>query len=262
MESDISLDGYDFFILVNIAYFPESVIRKIIDSKQYLNFRGDIPVMLYTQPPSLRYRNFYNLWQDLFDNAKMNIFISPMQFDVFSKTFGFDIKNCQIMPPPLPVTMFNDKKQKRNGSLYVGDISHARGCMQTLNIMKNSFPNERYTFVGKILDEQLAGVLKDLGATVKDPVSREELNNIMNEHKRLFYFPEIYDSFCLKVLEAEQAGIDVIADTLRIGYYSYEDKSDLVNYCNEKSLQKIYDFITMDDSQDSMRAPDLDPNRL
>ena len=67
----------------------------------------------------------------------------------------------------------------------------------------------------------------------------------MNQHKTLYYFPHIYDSFCLKILEAEMCGMKVIADSPRIGIYSYNQPLDkLTELVNSESLTIILDALT------------------
>jgi len=211
---------YDFYIFANIGYFPNDVLNYIMDNKKFITFRHDIPVVLYTQPPSIFYKAFITLWQKMFEKAELSIFISPMQEAVFKA--HFKVKNSQVLVPPLDIGSFkNEQKKDRNGCLYIGDISNARGCLKTLHIMKQSFPDSRYTFIGQILDYNLVKQLELGGATVLEAIPHNEVNNYMNDYEYLFYFPEIYDSFCLKILEAELCGMKVIADTERIGIFSY-----------------------------------------
>jgi hypothetical protein len=212
---------YDYYILANIGYVPDSILNTIINEKRYCKFFHDIPTILYTQPPSVLYQHFYHLWQKMIDNAEKNYFISPMQKTVFERIFK--LKNVQLIIPPLDVKSFkNDPLMEPEGCLYVGDISHARGCYKTLQLMKNKFPKTRYHFVGKILDKQLAELLETNGATVQDAISHKDMPNVMNQYKYLFYYPEIYDSFCLKILEASLCGMSILADTYRIGLFSWE----------------------------------------
>jgi len=213
-------ENYDYYILANIAYVPDSILNQIIDNKRYCKFFHDIPTVLYTQPPSILYQNFYSLWQKMIDNSENNYFISPMQKNVFNSVFR--LENVKTIIPPLNIKSFkNEALMEREGCLYVGDISNARGCYKTLQLMKHKYPNSRHHFVGKILDTELVKLLESKGATVNDAISHEEMPKLMNEYKYLFYYPEIYDSFCLKILEASLCGMDILADTYRIGLFSW-----------------------------------------
>ena len=100
--------------------------------------------------------------------------------------------------------------------------------------MKNQFPESQYLFVGKILDQELAKYLKENGAEVKDAIPHEEIANIMNDYEYFYYTPEIYDSFCLKILEADLCGMKIFADTPRIGIFSYN-----------KPLKELVDMMNM-----------------
>jgi hypothetical protein len=180
----------------------------------------------------------------MFRTAETNIFISPMQYDVFKKTFT-EINNPLITPPPLDIDDFeNNNLKSRRGCLYLGDISSARGCAETLEFMKQVDSTGPYTFIGKILDDRLSDYLMKNGATVRDAISHDKVPLVMNRHKHFFYYPQIYDSFCLKILEAQICGMHIACDKLRIGIFSYNKLSDeLVKLVKEDSLKFIIDII-------------------
>ena len=239
------ITNYDFYILANIAYVPTPILEQIINNKKFITFRHDIPTVIYSQPKSIFHKEFKDLWRKMFDKAEMTYFISPMQQDVFEAYF--EEISSTVCVPPLDVSSFkNEANIKREGCLYLGDISHARGCVKTLKIMKQSEPNSRYKFVGKILDIELSDWLKNNGAIVEDAVEHKLVPKIMNEYKNLYYFPEIYDSFCLKILEAQLCGMKVIADTERIGIFSYNTSHNTLIYNMEHiTINSIISHITL-----------------
>jgi len=244
---DEVIDTYDYFIFANIGYVGSENLNKIMDSKPFITFRHDIPVILYTQPPSERFKLFYDTWGRMFKEAKMTYFISEMQASVFKQTFK--VTHETILPPPLDIDNFkNEKREDRNGCLYVGDISNARGCQETFQLMQQLHPDMQKTFVGEIIDGELADVLKQHGATVLPAIDHSEMNELMNNNKYLFYFPNIYDSFCLKILEAELAGMIIYADRFRIGRYSYTQQAEeLRTHMNKISLKNIVSTVLQND---------------
>ncbi len=246
---------YDFFIFANIAYFPEKEMYEIMEHKPFVTFRHDIPIILYTQPPSIRFSRFYKLFGTMFEKAKMSFFISPMQYKIFD--FNFKLGKSMILPPPLDIDGFVDeKKEDRKGCLYVGDIGAARGCIETLNFMKQQDKEGPYTFVGAHVDTQIVDALKEQGATVLNPVEHDEVPAIMNMHKDLYYFPQIYDSFCLKMLEAHMCGMNLMSDHLRIGLFSYGTKmEDIIEAVKNKSIEGIYEYIMKEDEPETTEMP-------
>ena len=236
--------SHDRYIFANIGYWPHPVLHAIMKDKTFYTFRHDLPIVLYTQPPSIKFKTFYNTWGYMFERATASFFISPMQYNVFSTYF--QVTSPITTPPPLDIGNFkNEEREDRQGCLYVGDISMARNCLETLNIMKQQDMEGPWTFVGNHNDEELVGSLRSLGAIVMDPIEHDKVNDIMNQHKTLYYFPNIYDSFCLKVIEAEICGMDVFSDTPRIGRYSYkESTSELTELINSGSLKVIIESLT------------------
>ena len=237
-------DDYDFFILANIPYFNYMIIDEIIENKPYIVFRHDIPIILYMEPPSERFKEFMELYQKIFDNAKMIFFISEMQKNVFSSRFKIK-DNVQVLPPPLDLKGFENKnKQDRNGCLYLGDISLARGIPRTIEIMKKKFPMTKYTFAGKNLDQRVVNFIHQNGGKYIGELNHDDVSRVMNEYKHFLYYPEIYDSFCLKIVEAELCGMKIHADKLRIGRFSYNKTAEeLKKDIETESLKKIIEVI-------------------
>ncbi len=240
-ENDIPKEwySYDYYIFANIGYCPYKFLNKIMDTKPFITFRHDIPILLYSRPKSIFFKSFYDTWGKMFEKAKAAFFISPMQAEIFKTTFNLPL--YAVIPPPLNLKGFENKNNlNRKGSLYVGDINESRGCSQTLGIMKGIDKDGPYTFVGKITDKDCAKYLVKEGATVLDAVVHEKIPEIMNKHHTLYYFPKIYDSFCLKIVEAALCGMKLQADTLCIGCFSYKKPiEDMKEEIETKSL----DFI-------------------
>lgn len=231
---------YDFFILANFAYFPRDDITYIYNHRRFITFRHDIPIILYTQPQSIFYKNMYEDWQLMFDKAELIIFISPLQYKVFK--YNFKIKdNFTIIPPPLKIDGFqNENYPTREGNLYLGDISDARGIRETLKIMKQTNPDGPHVFAGKMVQPDLKQWLFENGAEYIGEIKHENVCEIMNIHENFYYYPKIYDSFCLKIVEAELCGMTIYSDYMRIGRYYYEDSpEELKQQINTDSLEFI-----------------------
>ena len=243
LPKDLEFNQIDHFLFANIAYYPFEFMNKIMDTKPFSTFRHDIPIILYTKPPSIFLKTFYDLWGKMFVKAKITFFISPMQKKVFEQTFA--IGRSVIIPPPLDMSSFtNEKRKDRSGALYVGDISAGRGCEQALSIMKQRYPNGPWTFVGQPVHDELVKYLKTNGAMVLKATPRSDMPNIMNSHKTLIYLPVMYDSFCLKILEAELCGMEIISDTLCIGRYGYSQKAEDVVKLMKQAVELIVKELT------------------
>ena len=242
LPSQEEVDKIDHFLFANFGYWPPKFIDNIMETKQFSTFRHDLPIILYTQPPSIMYKEFYDAFGKMFQRAKISFFISPMQQKVFQNYFL--VSRSEVLPPPLDLDGFeNLNEPDREGSLYVGDISPGRGCEKALALMKQHDKIGPWVFVGQHVNNELVNYLIESGATVMNPIPHEEMPVLMNAHKRLFYYPDIYDSFCLKILEAELCGMQVAADTYRIGRYSYEQNSEQLKEMIQEGAKLVVDKI-------------------
>jgi hypothetical protein len=152
--------------------------------------------------------------------------------------------NTVVIPPPAVFDGFLDHGTQRSGLLYLGPINRARGVEEASNYAITNHPNQQLTIVGRIESEELAHKLRQRGHRIQGEVPREEVPRLLNHFEHFIYYPQIIDSFCLKIIEAELCGIKIHTNQARIGRYSYPEPTDQLRHRMQKiALSEVIDFI-------------------
>jgi len=233
----------DLYIIANWAYIPKEDLEKLFKEKNIVKFFHDIPGYMY-QPKTIKYEHYYKFMQFMIDNALLNIFISPLQLEIYQRYVNIKQDNTMIIPPPKDMNNFSNilKEEDRiYDVLYLGDISNARGIYESIEIAKNN--NLDIHFIGPWVDKELVEELKENGFRVEKEIPNDKVSAIMNQYKYFIYLPNIIDSFCFKVVEAELCGCQLIVDPYRIGRYSYtetvEELKEIINTSHEKIVNEM-----------------------
>lgn len=83
--------------------------------------------------------------RELFENAMLNIFVSPLHASVFQKIYPAITSTTYIQRPLIDVDMFEDKKMKRDIKYAsYGGMSEAKGFYN----IRQRFPDEEIVFFG------------------------------------------------------------------------------------------------------------------
>ena len=238
----------DFYILANYGWIKKQELSKFCKEfkNKYIRYTHDIPGFLQMIPSSFFQDSINNL-QMICDNAAHIFLISPMQFQVIARQIKLDESKVTINPPFIDLSVFKntDAVREKNSWLILGDISRARGIEKSLGIIQQ-YGGESVSIVGPEVDagyvdflQQTYGNKFTLSISGAKPYS--EIPQLMSTFENFIYTPEIYDSFCRKIIEAQMSGCNIYADTLRIGMFSYPDKYNFIQGCAaaDKILWKI-----------------------
>jgi len=228
----------DLYIVANWAYIPKLQLEKLFYNHKVVKFYHDIPGYMY-QPKTVKFEQHYNLMQYMNNNALLNVYISPLQADIYNRFIAINKNNTIILPPPKDMNGFEDKKSlKRNGkALYLGDISEARGISDTIQIATQN--NWELDLIGPHVDKKLAESLIEQGYKVPGMVGNDKVKSLMNEYSYFIYVPQLIDSFCFKIVEAELCGMEIIADHYRIGRYYYQHTGEELKEMIQNSHYKL-----------------------
>ena len=137
----------------------------------------------------------------------------------------------------IPLDKFQNKNKERlkNSWFYLGDIGDARGVAKSVRIaIKNGC--KEFVLAGPEIQPKYVEFLQQQFGQLTNIhylgiLSYDKVPKYMNTYENFIYTPEIYDSFCRKVLEAQSSGMKVFVDNKRIGLFSYPEDYDLVDGC-------------------------------
>jgi glycosyltransferase involved in cell wall biosynthesis len=200
-------------------------------------FRHDVPAICYdATSASAEAKKFFS---DVFGCSRLNIFVSPLQLHMHEKVCP--IPSSLVLPPPLSFENFQMMQRPRSNALYLGPISRVRGVTEAIEFCGNKLPGERLDFIGRVEDADLAEEISAAAFTIRPEVDRSRLPYLMNSYRHLVYFPRIVDAFCLKILEAELCGLDVLCNKERVGRFSYTESAEELAYISQfQSAKQIY----------------------
>jgi len=222
----------DLYMIMNYGYIPHEALLQFISNNKYIRWFHDIPGFI-AQIPSSFHASAEGVLSQLINKAAHVFMISPMQFAVVEKRIPLDDKNITIIPPYIPLNNFFDKKEKRleNSWFYLGDISPARGIQKSIEIAIQRNGKD-FIMAGPEVMPNYVNQLKNqydkyINITYLGEVKYDKVNDLMNNYENFIYTPEIYDSFCRKVVEAQTAGMNVFVDNRRIGVYSYPEEYNM-----------------------------------
>ena len=223
----------DLYILANYGYIPQDSLLQFISNNKFVRFFHDIPGFI-AQIPSSFYSASEGVLSQIVEKAKHIFMISPMQFAVVEKRIPLDDKKITIVPPYIPIKNFYDKKEKRleKSWFYLGDISPARGIQKSIEVAIQRHGTDFIMAGPEVMDgyvERLKSQYERfINITYIGQVDYSKVNDLMNMYENFIYTPEIYDSFCRKVVEAQAAGMKVFVDNKRIGIYSYPKDYNMI----------------------------------
>ena len=242
----------DLYIVANWAFIPQDDLVKLFNERKVVKFFHDIAGFLY-QPKTVKFKANYEFLQFMLDKSALNIFISPLQREMYGKYLNIDDSKCLITPPGKSMEGFENKGVERNNKiLYLGDISNARGIIYSANLARQN--GLQLDLIGPFVDDKLVEELRNNDFNVKREIDNGLVADLMNEYSYFIYFPEIIDSFCFKVVEAELCGCKLMVDDYRLGRYSYDKSVDELKLLIENSHSIVCDAIdNLDLSEDMMR---------
>jgi len=240
----------DFYILANYGYIPKRELINFFNNNEnkFVRFFHDIPGFI-AQIPSSFHKESESILELMMKKAAHTFMISPMQYDVVKSRIDFDEKNITILPPFIPIGMFSkgEVERERDSWLYLGDISYARGIVKSIQIAINS-GGKKFYLAGPEVEKGLVEQLKmAFGEKIEIEylgiIDYKDVPALMHKYENFIYTPEIYDSFCRKILEANVSGMKLFVDNRRIGLFSYPEDYNLVDAC-KNSNKMVWKIIT------------------
>lgn len=241
----------DLYVLANWAFIEKEQLETLFKTKKVVKFFHDIPGYMY-QPKTIKYNEYYKFIQFMTDNALLNVFISPMQLEIYQRFTVIKQENSMILPPPKDMSSFiniNKVEDRIHDVLYLGDISKARGIYESIDICKKNDWNIH--FVGPWVDKELVKELQDNNFKVDKEIDNDKVAGLMNQYKYFIYVPNLIDSFCFKVVEAELCGCELLVDHYRIGRFSYnhspEDLKDMISNSHIQLANKVEELLKVED---------------
>tara|TARA_Y100001973_G_C5155480_1_gene310489 strand:+ start:323 stop:1162 length:840 start_codon:yes stop_codon:yes gene_type:complete len=199
--SDVLNDTYDLVVsgnLENISHRRPDVFQYLLNHPNHVRFEHD--------------SNSY-LSQDarkaLFNSTKKTIFLSEFHHQTFAQLYGNIFKNVEIVRPFIDSKVFYDFQQEReNKTLYVGFFHFLKGTVKFLDFVINN-PDKKFVVAGWG-SKGFEGHIEHLhNVDYIGKVDHDEMPNLFNKYKTMYYHPEKFEPFCRSVGEAIMCGMQL-----------------------------------------------------
>lgn len=222
-----SFDDFDLIITSNvtaISVLKPHVIDKIASHKNHVRLEHDS-----NEHMSPENRN------KIFSNCKKTFFLSDYHYSFFKKLYGDIFKNVVINYDPIDTSQFFDQKKEREDKiLYAGYMHEQKGSNlffeRALREPDNNFVVAGFTthLVYHFLASQVPNV-EFLGK-----IEYEEMPEIYNRYKTLFYEPNLREPFCRTTAEACLCGMRIQTNQKnKIGSLQEIEKTGLKEFANK-----------------------------
>jgi glycosyltransferase involved in cell wall biosynthesis len=223
------LDQTDLVILSNVTAFPEEQLSQVIEKKPFILFMHDYPCRWRGYFPGAERClkcNRLTLWRRLFMQSRLNIFLSPLHYEMHTMLIPeiADRPHVEI-PSPIDTSIFYPKPVERKAAtvLWLGPFTRYKGIHLAI-AFSEAKKQYIYTFMGQDvggIEEGWTERIMALGHTVLPGVPNEMLPNVYSQFE---YFLELPGTAmpCERVaLEARCCGCKLFTNEL-LGAASYD----------------------------------------
>lgn len=200
-----SLDNFDIVISSNIAriyYTYPGIVDKISNHKHHVRIEHDSNEYLSAKDR-----------EKLFSSCKKTFFLSDYHISFFRESYGDFFKNVEIVLDPIDTKLFKNLETERGDEiLYSGYMHEGKGTDSFFEYVLSN-PDKNFVISGwcssriyQILSERLPNV-KFLGRT-----EYEDMPNLYNRYKTMFYDPIVKEPFCRSVAESILCGMNIMTN--------------------------------------------------
>ena len=147
----------------------------------------------------------------LFSFCKKTFFLTDYHFNFFQQLYGNIFKNVEIVPDPIETDKFYDyKEQRQDKILYVGYMHPLKGTSNFFELALRN-PDAKYVVAGWS-DYQTYNFLSVNVPNIEHLglIKYEEMPEIYNKYKTIYYEPNLREPFCRSVAEAITCGMSIM----------------------------------------------------
>ncbi len=188
---DKRLEQYDLIILNNINAFKTEVIEWIIKNKKYITYNHDYGFCQYRNAKCGQCKvkcTPAKIFQDMFSNSLLNIFLSPLHLKIHEKFFGPTMRDAIYIPSPIEEGVFYpDKNIQHDAYLYAGTIMNHKGVSQILDFAETQ-KGKIFHFAGKAISKELMERIKEKHHYLGE-IPFEEMPKLYRKYKNFMVNP-------------------------------------------------------------------------
>ncbi|WP_353780165.1 glycosyltransferase family 9 protein [Winogradskyella sp. 3972H.M.0a.05] len=173
--------------------------------------------------------NRFHNYRNLFANAILNVFQSPMHFDYHKKLYGEAVSNKIVLPPPINVeSIKNNPDKNKNEVIFLGHLNFIKGGHQLIDYAK-AHPELNFKVFGQ---NRVRRTLSD-NITITDKVPNEIALEELSKSEYFFFKPNMPEASGRVAAEAFLSGNTMISND-RVGTFSYDFYPDDIDKGREE----------------------------
>ena len=161
--------------------------------------------------------NRFHSYRNLFANALLNVFQSPMHFDYHKKFYGKAVSKHIILPPPINVkTINNTQKKNKDEVLFIGSLNQVKGGHALIDYAI-AHPELKF----KVFGRNRLGRELPKNISIKAKVANEMVLEELSKSQYFFFKPKWPEPSGRVAAEAFLSGNTIISND-RVGTFSYD----------------------------------------
>ncbi len=172
----------------------------------------------------------FHLYRTLFAGAVLNVFQSPKHYKAHFEFYGEAVARKLIMPPTVNIAQLKPSKKRDADTIpFFGDLNYLKGGHEYVSFAE-AHPGKSFPVYGmnRLRREIPANI------TFNDPISNEEVLEVLGRTKTLFCKPVWPEPSGRLVAEAFLSGCEILGND-RIGTFSFNFYPD----DPEKAVEEI-----------------------
>lgn len=176
-------------------------------------------------------------WKKLYEKAALNIFLSPLHYEMHKKFLGDVVEPHVIIPSPVDSNKFYDlKKERTKDIITVNGHLPFKGKSNLIKFAEEN-PDRHITVVGQ--PDNLPSNCECIGL-----VSNDKLNDILNDYQYYIELPATPQPFNRSCAEGYLAGCKLITNNL-MGFISWNWRSreEVIKNVGENASEKFWKSI-------------------
>ncbi len=207
------LDNFDLIILSNINMFKTEVIEEIIRNRKYVTYNHDYLFCKFRSAQcETRCKSLCTpakVYQDMYANSLLNIFLSPLQLQIHKKFFGMTMRDAIYIPSPIEQDKYRPNLAvQQDAYLYIGSIMSHKGVPQMLDFARAN-KKKIFHFAGRPVSAELTKQLKTESRYLGE-LDHKDIPKLLRRYKYFMVNPQWPESFGRTLIEAICSGCTLV----------------------------------------------------
>lgn len=139
----------------------------------------------------------YKIHAELYSNALLNVFLSPLHYDVIKRYYGNSVNKYIIMPSPIDIDGIKVSLKKEYKCVFIGDLTQKKGGEALIEYANRNTYLEINVFGRNFMEKDLPFNIK-----LNKIISNKEILVVLGKSESFFFKPKWLEPFGRVAMEA------------------------------------------------------------